>query len=249
MHIKLCFLLLQVLLYCKLVEKGTIIFDLDETLAHCSIKNVHLSDYQITIVQENGMETLIGVNIRPHTISCLTELSKYFELIVFTASHRNYADRVIDIFDPSRTLFSHRLFRDSCIQINKGLYIKDLRILNRDLSKVLLVDNFILSFAFQLDNGVPIIPFYNSKADMVLLGLKEYLLSLCEVGDFRENNIEKFGLRYLFDLNVQKCLKDFLLRMMCHTPPKQDGDFALPRKRKSVPLHEPLSLKKVKETD
>jgi Dullard-like phosphatase family protein len=232
----------------KLIEKGTIVFDLDETLSHCTLKDVHLSDYQITVVQSKGKKTSIGVNIRPYAIQCLTELAGHFELIVFTASHRNYADRVIDILDPEHKIFSYRLFRDSCLETNKGSYIKDLRILNRDLSKLLLVDNSILSFGYQLDNGIPIVPFYDNKADMVLLGLKDYLLSLCNVKDYREVNIIKFGLRYLLDFKVQNYLKSFILRIIHRSSLKQ-GDLVLAGKRKAAPSAEPFSTKKVKEND
>ena len=41
-----------------------------------------------------------------------------------------------------------------------GIYVKDLRIIrDRNLSDVILVDNSIISFAFNLDNGVPISAF------------------------------------------------------------------------------------------
>jgi CTD small phosphatase-like protein 2 len=37
------------------------------------------------------------------------------------------------------------------------MYVKDLRILkDRDLKDIIVVDNSIISFAFNLDNGVPI---------------------------------------------------------------------------------------------
>lgn len=48
---------------------------------------------------------------------------------------------IIDYLDPKGQYVSHRLFRDHCHKTNEGFYVKDLRILNRDLSNVLLVDN------------------------------------------------------------------------------------------------------------
>jgi len=219
---------------------------LDETLAHCAVHDVHLFDHQIIITAENGVKTSVGVNIRPHAVSCLTELAKHFELIVFTASHHSYADAVIDIIDPNRTLFARRLFRNSCIQTTNGFYIKDLRILNRDLSKLILVDNSILSFAFQLDNGVPIVPFYNDQNDCVLLKLKDYLLSLCGVEDYRVRNVDKFGLRYLHDLNVQKFIEHYINLSKQQFFMQKDG-ISFSRKRKLPPLNEPRVLKKVIE--
>ena len=40
--------------------------------------------------------------------------------------------------------------------------MKDLRIIaNRSLKDMVIVDNAVYSFAFQLDNGIPIVPFYS----------------------------------------------------------------------------------------
>lgn len=231
----------------KRVERGTIVFDLDETLAHCTVKNIHLSDHQVTVV-ENGVETPVGVNIRPHAVSCLTQLAKHFELVVFTASHGSYADCVIDLLDPERKLFARRLFRSSCIQTENGLFIKDLRVLNRCLSKVLLVDNSIFSFALQLDNGVPIIPFYDDKTDSILPKLTEYLLSLREMEDYRQGNVKRFGLRYLHDSAVQHLLKCHILLSRQYLVATQQA-LVNSKKRSPEPAADPLKRKKVKESE
>ena len=77
-------------------------------------------------------------------------------------------------------------------------YIKDLRIIaNRDLREVLLVDNSALCFALQLDNGVPILPFYWNKSDDELLHLLYYLQCVASADDVRVHNREAFQLRAL----------------------------------------------------
>jgi len=48
----------------------------------------------------------------------------------------------------------------------EGVHIKDLRVIgNRDLKDLVIVDNAAYSFGYQIDNGVPIIPFYDNKND------------------------------------------------------------------------------------
>ena len=126
---------------------------------------------------------------------------------MFTASHQHYADVVIDILDPKKTIFSKRLFRNSCIHAENGLFIKDLRILNCDLKHVVIVDNAVFSFAFQLDNGVPIIPFYDDKEDAILPKITDYLLSLKDVEDVRAINRRTFSLSELYDLDVPRFIK------------------------------------------
>lgn len=73
--------------------------------------------------------------------------------------------------------------------------MKDLRILgNRDLSDVILIDNSVYSFAFQLENGVPIIPFYHDPKDEELFHLITYMQGVVQVEDVRDYNREAFNL-------------------------------------------------------
>ena len=55
-----------------------------------------------------------------------------------------------------------------------------------DLKDIVIVDNSVYSFAFQIDNGIPIIPFYDDKADEEMLHLVYYLGCLAKSDDVRE---------------------------------------------------------------
>ena len=92
-----------------------------------------------------------------------------FEVGIFTASHQQYADAVLDkLIDPERRY--PRLYRQHCIRTKEGIYIKDLRVIrNRQLKDIILVDNAVYSFGFQLSNGIPILPFYYDKEDRELV--------------------------------------------------------------------------------
>ncbi len=90
-------------------------------------------------------------------------MKKKWEIIVFTASHQSYADAIIDEIDPEGALFDCRLYRQHCRELAPELFIKDLTRIDRDLAKVILVDNSSYSYAMQLDNGVPILPFYEGQ--------------------------------------------------------------------------------------
>jgi len=37
--------------------------------------------------------------------------------------------------------------------------------LGRDIKNIAVIDNAMYSFAFHLDNGVPILPYYHNKKD------------------------------------------------------------------------------------
>ena len=62
------------------------------------------------------------------------------------------------------------------------------------MKDVVIIDNSVYSFAFQIDNGIPIIPFYNDKADEEMLHLVYYLKCLADVDDVREQNRQAFEL-------------------------------------------------------
>lgn len=56
-------------------------------------------------------------------------------------------------------------------------YVKDLRIFGDAVhpKDVLIVDDNIYSFAFNLENGIPIIPFYGEKNDKEMIKVIKYL--------------------------------------------------------------------------
>ena len=56
-----------------------------------------------------------------------------------------------------------RLYRHNCRELLSDFYVKDLSQINRDLKDVVLVDNSTYSYSMQIDNGIPIIPYYQGK--------------------------------------------------------------------------------------
>jgi len=61
-----------------------------------------------------------------------------------------------------------------------NVFVKDLRILGGvPLSNVLIVDNYIYSFAYQLENGIPVTSYYgNDPDDVELVKVVKYVSSL-----------------------------------------------------------------------
>lgn len=186
-------------------QKKLVIFDMDETLIHC-VDDIETQDPDVILEIDFPDEETVyaGINIRPYIMECLEEANKHFQVIVFTASHQVYADAILDYIDPNKEYIQHRLYRQHCFLTSEGYYVKDLRIFtdpleqNRygawDLKDVVIVDNSVYSFAFQIDNGIPIIPFYNDKADEEMLHLVYYLNCLAGVEDVREQNRQAFEL-------------------------------------------------------
>lgn len=67
-------------------------------------------------------------------------VARHFEIIIFTASQSIYAEQLLNVLDPKRKIFRHRVFRESCVFVD-GNYLKDLSVLGRDLARVIIVDN------------------------------------------------------------------------------------------------------------
>lgn len=72
-------------------------------------------------------------------------MSNWYQLAIYTASLREYADPVVNMLDRGRRLFPKRLFRTACLE-KDGMYLKDLALVDGDLSRVFLLDNSAISF-------------------------------------------------------------------------------------------------------
>ena len=142
--------------------KYTLVLDLDETLVH------YISDIDSAYIQ-----------IRPGAEEFLKDLSKYYEIIIFTAALQTYADLVIDGIDPDGVI-SDRLYRQHTICIG-NTNIKDLTKIGRDLKHVIIIDNFLENYSLQPQNGLNIMDFEGNEYDDELNYLKEDLIKLVKM--------------------------------------------------------------------
>ncbi|XP_043918718.1 CTD small phosphatase-like protein 2-B isoform X2 [Protopterus annectens] len=162
--------------------ENTLVLDLDETLVHCSVIPMANADYTFSADFLDGCYK-IYMNVRPYVKEFLEKLSRIYEIFIFTTAKRDYAQKILDIVDPQKKI-RHRLFQEDCICV-KGHYIKDLSLLKRDLSKLVVVDTSVHKFAYHINNGIVIPGWLCDRKDKELLKLIPFLEKLTEEGDVR----------------------------------------------------------------
>ncbi|KVI05731.1 Dullard phosphatase domain, eukaryotic, partial [Cynara cardunculus var. scolymus] len=155
-----------------------------ETLVHSTLEPCDDADFTFS-VNFNLEDHKVYVRCRPYLKEFMERVASLFEIIIFTASQSIYAEQLLNVLDPKRKVFRHRVYRESCVFL-EGNYLKDLSVLGRDLSR---------AFGFQIDNGIPIESWFDDRSDQELLSLLPFLESLVGVEDVRPFIAKKFNLR------------------------------------------------------
>jgi len=181
----------------KKFTNKTLVLDLDDTLVHTlSDKKVYsqkdLKNLEINSVSyidpKKGLKAIAKYIIRPYALSFLQSIFPFYEIILFTASDQSYADSIIDKLDPDKTIIDYRLYRQHCITV-KNKHIKNLNILtNRNMKDIIIVDNSIVSFKDNFDNGIHVSTFKGDSTDRELIKLCDLLKSkmMLNAEDVRE---------------------------------------------------------------
>ncbi|KAI9632045.1 NLI interacting factor-like phosphatase-domain-containing protein [Dioszegia hungarica] len=186
----------------------TLILDLDETLIHSTSRPLgygtsggggmlgislggllggrksRREGHTVEVVLR-GRSTTYHVYKRPYVDHFLKKAASWYTLVIYTASMPEYADPVIDWLDAGRSLFAKRLYRDSCFLQTNGSYIKDLALVEQDLSRVCFMDNSPVSYAWNKANALPIEGWTSDPNDEALLQSLPVLDCLRFVNDVR----------------------------------------------------------------
>ena len=79
--------------------------------------------------------------MRPGTEAFIEKMSKYYDIVIFTAGMKDYADWAVShFFNNAADKISKRLYREYAMPCS-GFYVKDLSRLGRDLAKTIIIDN------------------------------------------------------------------------------------------------------------
>ncbi|CAK78867.1 unnamed protein product (macronuclear) [Paramecium tetraurelia] len=155
--------------YLSKTNRYTLVIDLDETLVH----------YQELVDEGQFL-------VRPFAQQFLKDMSKFYEIVIFTAAQQDYADFILDLIDEDKSI-THRLYRQHTTLV-KNTYVKDIQKIGRDIKKTIIIDNLAENFQLQPDNGIQIQSWYGDLDDQALLLLSPLLIQIVQkkIPDVRE---------------------------------------------------------------
>ncbi|KAM4566797.1 mitochondrial import inner membrane translocase subunit TIM50 [Odontesthes bonariensis] len=122
---------------------------------------------------------------RPGIDYLFQQLAPLYEIVIFTAETGMTAYPLIDSIDPQGFVM-YRLFRDAT-RYMEGHHVKDVSCLNRDTSKVIVVDWKREAFQLQPFNGMALKKWDGNSEDRTLYDLANFLktIALSGVDDVR----------------------------------------------------------------
>ena len=138
-----------------LMKKYSLILSLDKTLSY---KNNKTND----IILRNGL------------FSFLSTIKPFFELILFSIDSQDVSYPIINMIENDKKYFDYKFYKDHCVLYKNNL-IKDVTLIGRDLSKIIIVDNNETCFELNKENGIKISSFYGDNNDNKLFELKNIL--------------------------------------------------------------------------
>ncbi|PHH82843.1 hypothetical protein CDD82_4576 [Ophiocordyceps australis] len=123
---------------------------------------------------------------RPGLDYFIRYLSQYYELVLFTTVPSMFAEPLIRKMDPFRFIM-WPLFREAT-KFENGEIVKDLSYLNRDLSKVIIIDTNPSHVRKQPENAIILEPWKGDPQDKDLVGLIPFLeyIHTVEYSDVRD---------------------------------------------------------------
>ena len=129
--------------------------------------------------------------LRPYLNEFLHEMKKLYEIIIFSDTSKEYTNFIVDIIQQKEKYFSYVLNNKYITYDNKNDKIKDLSLLGRKLTNIVVVDSMDKFYKKNKDNLICIKGFYgdinNDKNTLKILSifLNELIINSEKVEDIR----------------------------------------------------------------
>ena len=164
-----------------LTQNRILFLDLDQTLISHQLSQKFTTQEKMGEVQYTQHYKIPFIP-RPNITIFLQEMSKYFELWVFTAADTEYAKEIIQEIDPFSKI-KGALTKENCYCLHNengnNHWIKDLKILNnQEKSEIIILDDSIHAWPADLENLIPAIPYFGDSSDNFLENISPLLVFL-----------------------------------------------------------------------
>ena len=142
-----------------LMKKYCLILSLDKTLCY---KNIITNE----IILRNGL------------FSFLSSIKPFYEIISFSTETKDFCDSIINMIEQDKKYFEYNFYKEHCVLYNNN-FVKDISLIGRDISKIIIVDNDEKCFGLNKENGIKIKTFNEENSnDNKLFELKKILKDL-----------------------------------------------------------------------
>jgi hypothetical protein len=173
-------------------KKYTLVINFNNTIV-----NLKPTDF------DNDLEGY-DIELRPFLYDFLTEIGKYYEIIIYSNEKEKFIKPFITEIDNENKYFSHCLFGE-CVQYVNGEYVKDISLIGREIKTCVIVDCYQSSFKNQSENGILVKRYVgDSNSDKTLYYLEELL---CRIALDKEIDDVRTGLNMYYD--------EILLKISC----------------------------------
>ena len=153
----------------ELDKKFCLVLDIDETLSH--MIKLPFGNYFL---------------VRPGVLDLLKELYSYYEIDIFTAALKHYADNIINKLDKDNIYISYRLYRCHCTY-EDGKSVKKLSLIGRDLNKIVFVDDLKRNAKYNMKNLALVSKWIDNVYDKEIINLKNKLKFIALCGKYDED--------------------------------------------------------------
>ena len=132
------------------------------------------------------------LELRPGLFPFLSQMKKYFELIIFSLYTKKIADYIINIIEQKEKFFEYKFYVQHSIIIENE-FTKELKRIGRPIDKIIIVDNFPQNYKMNKKNAINIKSFWGkNNNDNTLDELGNILINIIKDGDDVRNGIEKY---------------------------------------------------------
>ena len=119
---------------------------------------------------------------RPGVDKFLHEMAQYYEIVLYSPSMESIADPVVTALDKEGCIM-HRLYREATYYHN-GVHVKDLNSLNRNVKRMIVLDDDPDEVQFNQKNLIRVKPYNdpNDRTDRTLERITPFLVEIAREG-------------------------------------------------------------------